>query len=44
MDEIPDDLVAASGTAVTCTLVKPETTNLSASWGTPTVSGSVSGS
>jgi len=43
-DEIPNDLVASSGTAVTLTLQKPETTNLSASWGTPTLASSVAGS
>ena len=43
-DEIPNDLVASSGTAVTLTLQKPETTNLSASWGTPTLASSVTGS
>jgi hypothetical protein len=43
-DEIPDDLVVTSGTAVTCTVQNPETTNLSASWGTPTIAGSVTGS
>jgi hypothetical protein len=43
-DEVPNDLVASLGSAVTCTVQLPETTNLSASWGTPSVSGSVSGS
>ena len=43
-DEIPNDLVATSGSAVTCTVQLPETTYLSASWGTPSISGSVSGS
>jgi len=43
-DEIPNDLVASTGSAVTCTVQPPETTNLSASWGTPSISGSVSGS
>ena len=43
-DEIPNDLVASSGTAVTLTLQKPETTNLTASWGTPTLASSVTGS
>lgn len=43
-DEIPNDLVASSGSAVTCTVQLPETTYLSASWGTPSISGSVSGS
>ena len=43
-DEVPDDLVVTSGTAVTCTVQNPETTYLSASWGTPSIAGSVSGS
>ena len=43
-DEIPNELVANAGTAVTLTLQKPETTNLSASWGTPTLASSVTGS
>jgi len=42
-DEIPNDLVASSGSAVTLTLQKPETSNLSASWGTPTLASSVTG-
>ena len=45
-DEVPDGLTASSGSAVTVTLAPPATTYLpqGASWGTPTVSGSVSGS
>ena len=43
-DEIPNELVANAGTAVTLTLQAPETTNLSASWGTPTLASSVTGS
>jgi hypothetical protein len=43
-DEIPNDLVASASSAVTCTVQLPESTNLSASWGTPTIAGSVSGS
>ena len=43
-DEIPNDLVASAGTNVTLTLQAPETTNLSASWGTPSLASSVSGS
>ena len=43
-DEIPNDLVASASSAVTCTVQLPETTNLSASWGTPSIAGSVSGS
>ena len=43
-DEIPNDLVASASSAVTCTVQLPETTNLSASWGTPSIAGSVAGS
>jgi hypothetical protein len=43
-DEIPNDLVASASSAVTCTVQLPESTNLSASWGTPTIAGSVAGS
>jgi hypothetical protein len=43
-DEIPNELVANAGTAVPLTLQAPETTNLSASWGTPTLASSVTGS
>ena len=43
-DEIPNELVANAGTAVTLTLQAPETTNLSASWGTPSLASSVTGS
>jgi len=43
-DEIPNDLVASASSAVTCTAQLPETSNLSASWGTPVIAGSVSGS
>ena len=43
-DEIPNDLVASASSAVTCTVQLPETTNLSASWGTPSIAGAVSGS
>lgn len=45
-DEIPNGLTASSGTAVTVTLSPPATTYLpqGASWGTPTVTGTVSGS
>jgi hypothetical protein len=43
-DEVPNDLVVSSGTAVTCTVQNPETTYLTASWGSPTIAGSVSGS
>jgi len=40
-DEVPDGLTAAAVSATTVTIVPPETTNLSNSWGTPTVSGTV---
>jgi hypothetical protein len=43
-DEVPDGLVAASGSATTVTIRPPSTTNISNSWGTPTVSGTVTGS
>ncbi len=41
-DEIPDGLVVGTGSTTTVTIVPPETTNLTNSWGTPTVSGTVS--
>ncbi len=40
-EEIPNGLTVGTGSSVTVTLVPPSTTYLSASWGTPTVSGSV---
>lgn len=51
-DEVPDGLTAAIGSATTVTIVPPETTYLSSnvngtglpSWGTPTVTGTVTGS
>jgi len=44
-DEVPDGLTVGTGSATTVTLVAPETTYLpTASWGTPTVSGTVTGS
>lgn len=43
-DEIPNGLTVSAGTATTVTIRNPEVTNLSNSWGTPTVSGTVSGS
>jgi hypothetical protein len=44
-DEVPDGLVVGTGSATTVTIVAPETTYLpTASWGTPTVSGTVTGS
>ena len=42
-DEIPDGLTVGTGSTTTVTIVPPENTYLpSASWGTPTVTGSVS--
>lgn len=43
-DEIPNGMIATSGTAVTLTLRPPEITNISNTWGTITLAGSVSGS
>lgn len=43
-DEVPDGLSVASGAATTLTLTAPETTNLANSWGSITLSGTVSGS
>jgi len=42
--EIPTGLVASSGSAVTLTVVPPETTNIANTWGTITLTGSVTGS
>lgn len=42
-DEVPDGLVVATGSATTLTVKYPETTNLANSWGTVTLSGSVTG-
>jgi hypothetical protein len=41
-DEVPNGLTVASGSAVTLTAQAPETTNLSNTWGTITLAGSVS--
>jgi hypothetical protein len=43
-DEIPNGLAVSTGSATTVTIRPPETTYLTNSWGTPTVSGIVSGS
>jgi len=43
-DEVPDGLTVGSGSNVTVTAQAPETTNLSNTWGTITLAGSVSGS
>lgn len=43
-DEVPDGLTVSSGSATTLTVVPPETTNIANTWGTITLSGSVTGS
>jgi hypothetical protein len=43
-DEIPDGLVAASGSATTMTLTPPATTNIANTWGAVTLTGTVTGS
>lgn len=43
-DEIPDGLTVAANSATTMTVRPPSTTNISNSWGTITLAGSVSGS
>lgn len=43
-DEVPDGLSVASGSATTVTVAAPETTYLANTWGTISVSGTVSGS
>ena len=43
-DEVPDGLVVGSGSATTLTVVPPETGNIANTWGTITLSGSVTGS
>jgi hypothetical protein len=43
-DEIPNGLTVSTGSATTVTIRPPETTYINNSWGTPTVSGTVSGS
>lgn len=42
-DEVPDGLVVSTGSATTMTLTAPETTNLANSWGTVTLTGTVTG-
>lgn len=42
-DEVPDGLAASSGSATTLTVAAPETTNLANSWGTISLTGTVSG-
>jgi hypothetical protein len=43
-DEIPNGLTVSTGSATTVTIRPPETTYINNSWGTPSVSGTVSGS
>ena len=43
-DEVPDGLSVTSGTETTCTVRPPATTNISNSWGSISVTGTVSGS
>jgi hypothetical protein len=43
-DEVPDGLVVSTGSATTMTLTSPETTNLANSWGSVTLTGTVTGS
>ena len=43
-DEVPDGLTVTAGSATTLTAQAPETTNISNSWGTVTLAGSVTGS
>jgi hypothetical protein len=43
-DEIPNGLTVSAGSATAVTVRLPETTNIGNTWGTPTVSGIVSGS
>jgi hypothetical protein len=42
-DEVPNGLTAQAGTTVSLTVRPPSTTYLTSAWGTPTVSGSVTG-
>lgn len=43
-DEVPDGLSVSSGSVTTCTVRPPATTNISNSWGSISVTGTVSGS
>jgi hypothetical protein len=43
-DEVPNGLVASSGTTTTVTVKPPETTNIANNWGAITISGTMSGS
>ncbi len=43
-DEVPDGLVVGTGSATTLTVVPPEITNIANTWGTITLTGTVTGS
>lgn len=43
-DEIPNGLTVSAGSATTVTLRPPEVTNIANTWGTPSISGTVTGS
>jgi hypothetical protein len=43
-DEVPDGLTAAANSATTLTVRPPETVNLANTWGSITLTGTVSGS
>jgi len=43
-DEIPNGLTVTTGSATTVTIRPPEVTNIANTWGTPTVTGTVTGS
>jgi hypothetical protein len=43
-DEIPNGLTVSTGSETTVTLRPPEVTNIANTWGTPTVTGTVTGS
>jgi hypothetical protein len=43
-DEVPDGLVVATGSNVTCTLSAPSTANIANTWGSITLAGSATGS
>lgn len=43
-DEVPNGLTVSTGSATTLTVAAPETTNLANTWGTITLSGTVTGS
>ena len=43
-DEIPNGLTVATGSATTVTIRPPEVTYIANTWGTPSVTGTVTGS